>query len=71
MRHEIRPLGHPTPPAGALGDCILHRAHHPMAGECWRAVLNWSTAHGSDPDAYKAAYERAVLNDLKQGADHA
>jgi hypothetical protein len=62
----------PDPPTAQLGDCILHATHHAMAGECWRAVLDWSTEHGSDPDVYKAAYERALLNDLKpQGYDHA
>lgn len=54
----------------SLGDCILHRDHHPMARECWNAAIDFY-AHASEnnPDTtteqivrlYKAAYERAVL----------
>jgi len=56
----------PDPPEQHYGDCILHRTHHVFAGECWRAVITWNETHGwdADPDAYKAAYERALLNDL-------
>lgn len=48
------------------GDCILHRTHHPMGQDCWRAVLEWqetavAAGQSATPDDYKATYERALL----------
>lgn len=53
------------------GDCILHRTHHTMGQECWRAVLEWqetavAAGQSATPDDYKATYERALLADLAE-----
>lgn len=66
-----------------LGDCILHVTHHEMRGECWRTVIETYAAFAEDwpeltgdalrdagREAYKAVYERALLNTmLTEGVD--
>ncbi|GAA0969936.1 hypothetical protein GCM10009555_017990 [Acrocarpospora macrocephala] len=62
----------------SLGDCLLHRTHHEMTGQCWNTVidryfhLTQPAPHGSgltDEQArerYKAEYERACLDQLRK-----
>jgi hypothetical protein len=61
-----------------LGDCILHVTHHEMRQECWRTVIEtysafaeqWPELAGdalrdAGREAYKAVYERALLNVMR------
>lgn len=71
-----------TTETATLGDCLLHLTHHAMTQECWVPVIDHymqvvgdRLSGPEDLDAlraeavnkYKATYERALLDAIRNG----